>query len=98
LSTTKNKKDEGQSMRNQEQYQLQAIDYPTIIFELLDVTNVDKSCIVNGFCNNVSILIRSPDNKMFCSLVSKYIKQNGYTDISQIPNVKVYKEENDIAS
>lgn len=69
-----------EDMKNQKQYRLQVMDYPTINFESLDVTNVDKSCIVDGFCNNVSISIKSADNKMFCSLVSKYVKQNGRDD------------------
>ena len=67
-------------MNNQEQQRLQEVAYPTISFESLDVTNVDKSCIVDGFCNDISIPIKSIDNRMFCSLVSKYVKQNGRND------------------
>ena len=51
-----------------------------IMLDMLDTSKVDKSCIVDGFCNNVSMFIKFADNKMFFNLVSKYVKQNGRDD------------------
>ena len=89
-------KAEGKDMNNQEQQRLQEVAYPTISFESLDVTNVDKSCIVDGFCNDISIPIKSIDNRMFCSLVSKYIKQNGRNDAvkNQIGKLDLIVDDN----
>ena len=54
-----------------------------------------SACCLHNYHSAGKLLDGTPLVWMY---LEEYMKQNGYTDISQIPNVKVYKEENDIAS
>lgn len=57
-----------------------------ITLSVLDTTKVDKSCIVDGFCNGVSIPLKiageekSAFEQVFNDLVFKYVERNGRDD------------------
>lgn len=56
---------------------------PEITLSALDTTKVDKSNIIDGYCNGVSIPLiptgakKSVYEQVFCNLISKYVEQNG---------------------
>lgn len=62
---------------------------PEITLSTLDTIKVDKSNIVDDFCNSVSIPLKIDEAKksvyeqVFCNLISKYVEQNGRDDTLQ---------------
>ncbi|MCI2190621.1 MAG: hypothetical protein LKK42_00245 [Oscillospiraceae bacterium] len=60
---------------------------PTIAFNNLDISNVDKTNIINGFCNCVSIPLVAAGSgtlehkNMFVNLLDQYVNSNGKNDI-----------------
>ena len=68
---------------------------PEITLNNLDTKQVDKSNIVDGFCNSVSILLiptgkeKSAFEQIFCSLISKYVEQNGRDDTVQNQSINL---------
>ena len=64
--------------------------FPLICLKNLDISTIDKNCIVNDFCDCVSIPLTPQSNEVpaydqiFDSLVLKYVKQNGRNDVFSI--------------